>query len=147
MPSGPVRLAHKMNHHRVLSPPEQRFTCGHSISLLHKMQMKASREQSLSSLSKRHHNPHESRTERLLSWLPSASQVWLEPRCFWVSYPQERTHISRSLMASKKNWFCLILVAKSFLIRLLGKKPLCAIGGNANWCHHNGKQYGGSSTN
>ena len=25
--------------------------------------------------------------------------------------------------------------------------PFCAAGGNANWCSHNGKQYGGSSKN
>ena len=24
------------------------------------------------------------------------------------------------------------------------KEPLCTVGGNANWCNHSGKQYGGS---
>ena len=27
------------------------------------------------------------------------------------------------------------------------EEPLCTVGGNANWCSHSGKQYGGSSKN
>ena len=27
------------------------------------------------------------------------------------------------------------------------KEPSCTVGGNANWCSHSGKQYGGSSKN
>ena len=27
------------------------------------------------------------------------------------------------------------------------REPLCTVGGNANWCSHYGKQYGGSSKN